>query len=88
MTKQTLLNMLSFEPQSVIHRISPTPLLMIIPSKYITVSTAVQLAGFEKAREPKEKVVLDGAGHFDIYSDEYFEQNIAAQIGFLRRVLV
>ena len=87
-TEQTQLNMLLFEGQAMIHRISPTPLFMVIPSNDVTVKTAAQLAAFDKAREPKEKLVIEGAGHFDIYTGDFFEQNIAAQIGWLRNTLV
>jgi fermentation-respiration switch protein FrsA (DUF1100 family) len=87
LTEQTQLHMLLFEAQAVIHRISPTPLLMVIPGSDMTVKTASQLAAFEKAKEPKEILYLEGAGHFDVYSGDYFEQNIAAQIEFLKKHL-
>ncbi|KAL6228972.1 hypothetical protein BDW75DRAFT_250306 [Aspergillus navahoensis] len=87
-TEQTQLHMLEFEAQAMIHRIAPTPLLMVVPGNDVTVQTSSQLAAFGKAREPKELVFLDKAGHFDIYRGEYFERNIAAQIKFLKAHLV
>lgn len=86
-TAQTQVHMALSEPQAVIHRISPTPLLMVVPEKDITVKTSSQLAAFEKAQEPKELVMIQNAGHFDIYSGEAFEENISAQLRFLDRVL-
>ncbi|PTB34874.1 hypothetical protein M441DRAFT_180496 [Trichoderma asperellum CBS 433.97] len=83
-TAQTQLHMLEFESQSMIHRVSPTPLLMVIPGNDILVSTSSQLVAFGKAKEPKQLVYLEGAGHFDIYEDSYFEGNIQAQLEFLR----
>ncbi|KAJ5529902.1 hypothetical protein N7527_003295 [Penicillium freii] len=74
--------------QAIIHRIAPTPLLMVVLGNDVTVRTSSQLAAFRKAREPKELVFLDKAGHFDIYRGEYFERNIAAQIQFLKAHLV
>ncbi len=85
LTEQTQLHMLLFEAQAVIHRVSPTPLLMVIPGSDVTVKTASQLAAFEKAKEPKEMLYLEGAGHFDVYTGHHFEQNIAAQIEFLKK---
>jgi fermentation-respiration switch protein FrsA (DUF1100 family) len=84
-TAQTQLHMLGFEGQAMIHRISPTPLLMVIPGNDILVTTASQLAAFGKAREPKEMLYLDEAGHFDIYTGEWFEKNIAKQLEFLKK---
>jgi hypothetical protein len=86
-TAQTQVYMALSEPQAVIHRISPTPLLMVVPEKDTTVKTSSQLAAFEKAQEPKELVSIKNAGHFDIYSGEAFEENISAQLRFLGRVL-
>ncbi|KAE8395652.1 Alpha/Beta hydrolase protein [Aspergillus alliaceus] len=86
-TQQTQLHMLKFEAQAMIHRISPTPLLMVIPGNDVTVRTSSQLQAFDKAQEPKELLFLEGAGHFDIYRGEYFERNIAVQIDFLHRKL-
>jgi fermentation-respiration switch protein FrsA (DUF1100 family) len=87
LTEVTQLYMALSEPQAVIHRISPTPLLMIVPENDVTVKTTSQLAAFAKAKEPKELAVISGAGHFDIYSGKFFEENIAAQLAFLERIL-
>lgn len=83
-TAQTQLHMLLFEGQAMIHRIASTPLLMVIPGNDVLVTTASQLATFSKAREPKQMLYLDGAGHFDIYTGEWFEENIKAQLEFLK----
>ena len=83
-TAQTQLHMLEFEGQAMVHRISPTPLLMVIPGNDILVTTASQLATFEKAREPKQMHYLNGAGHFDVYAGKVFEENIKAQLEFLK----
>lgn len=83
-TSQTQLHMLEFEAQAMIHRVSPTPLLMVIPGNDVLVTTSSQLVAFGKAREPKQLVYMEGAGHFDIYTGEAFERNITAQLEFLR----
>jgi fermentation-respiration switch protein FrsA (DUF1100 family) len=82
-TSQTQLHMLKFEGQAMIHRISPTPLLMAVPGNDILFPTAHQLATFGKAREPKQLLYLENAGHFDIYTGEWFEKNIQVQLEFL-----
>ncbi|KAH6949130.1 alpha/beta superfamily hydrolase [Fusarium avenaceum] len=84
-TSQTQLHMLSFEGQSMIHRVSPTPLLFVVPGNDVLVTTASQMNAFNKAREPKELLYLDGCGHFDLYRGDYFEKNIKVQIDFLDR---
>lgn len=84
-TSQTQLHMLGFEGQSMIHRISPTPLLMIIPDNDVLVSTLSQMDAFNKAREPKQLHCLKDCGHFDIYIGDHFRDNIKAQIDFLNR---
>lgn len=85
-TTQTSVHLALSEPQAVIHRISPTPLLMVVPEKDLTIPTTSQIAAFEKAREPKEMVMIKKAGHFDLYSGQPFEENIAAQLAFLQRI--
>ncbi|KAH7078417.1 alpha/beta superfamily hydrolase [Paraphoma chrysanthemicola] len=86
-TTQTQLHMLTFEGQAMIHRISPTPLLFIVPGNDVLVKTATQLDAFEKAREPKQLHVIEGAGHFDVYIGEYFKENIKVQLEFLEKYL-
>ncbi|ODM16568.1 hypothetical protein SI65_08075 [Aspergillus cristatus] len=84
-TEQTQLHMLRFEPQAYMHRIAPTPFLMVIPGDDVTVKTSSQVEAFEKAREPKQMLFLEGAGHFDIYQGEWFERNIRVQVEFLKK---
>lgn len=87
LTEQTQLHMLLFEGQAMIHRVAPTPLLMVIPGSDVTVRTASQVAAYERAMEPKELLLLEGCGHFDIYTGDAFEKNISVQIEFLNRRL-
>lgn len=84
-TLQSLLNSSFFVPGAVIHRISPTPFLMVVASHDETTMTNLQLAAFQEAKEPKKLVTLDG-GHFEPYFGPTFERNIAAQLDFLRGI--
>ncbi|EXL39336.1 hypothetical protein FOCG_18053 [Fusarium oxysporum f. sp. radicis-lycopersici 26381] len=86
-TPQTLLNLLAFEPQAFIHRIAPTPLLLVSASNDITAPTFAQLKAYASAYEPKRLAILKDAGHFDPYYGEVFEENIKAQLNFLQEVL-
>ncbi|PIA99291.1 hypothetical protein CB0940_03556 [Cercospora beticola] len=86
-TEQTLLHMWELDAEAMMHRISPTPFLMVIPSNDTLVTTDSQLTAYGKAKEPKQMVWIEGAGHFDIYKGEFFERNIKAQIEFLRKNL-
>lgn len=84
-TSQTQLHMLSFEAQGMIHRVSPTPLLFVIPGNDVLVSTKSQMDAFNKAREPKQLHYLEGCGHFDVYLGDFFCNNIKVQLEFLER---
>jgi fermentation-respiration switch protein FrsA (DUF1100 family) len=70
-----------------IHRISPTPMLMIVSDSDVTTQTNVQLEAFAKALQPKKLKILKGAGHFDPYFGDTFEEGVEAQIEFLKDIL-
>jgi fermentation-respiration switch protein FrsA (DUF1100 family) len=77
-----------YEPGDYIHRISPTPLMMIVADHDLRCCTALQLAAFERAREPKRLVMFKG-GHYDGYirhfdlvatqSRAWFEEHLRAK---------
>ncbi len=58
-----------YEPGDGIHRISPTPLLMIVAADDVVTPAEFAFDAYERAREPKQLLVVPG-GHFDIYTDE------------------
>ena len=84
-TPQTQLHMLSFEAQAMFHRISPTPLLLVIPGNDVLVITSSEMDAFNKAQESRQLHYLKECGHFDMYLGDYFQDNIKAQIQFLER---
>ncbi|KAH8800315.1 Alpha/Beta hydrolase protein [Xylogone sp. PMI_703] len=86
-TTMTLLRMLRFEPIQYIHRIAPTPFLMVIGENDVSVLTSHQLKAFEKAREPKQLHVLKKCGHFGPYRGDSFVENIKVQIQSLKKHL-
>ncbi|KAH8801445.1 Alpha/Beta hydrolase protein [Xylogone sp. PMI_703] len=87
LTTMTLLRMLRFEPMSFIHRISPTPLLMVLGDHDVSVPTSHQLQAFTSAREPKQLHIIQGCGHFEPYRGKAFQENTEVQIKFLKQNL-
>lgn len=85
-TAQTCLNIIGFEPKAFIHRIAPTPLLMVVADDDLPAQTPHQLSAYAAAREPKRIFILPKSGHFDPYHGEAFQKNIAAQLKFLDQV--
>jgi uncharacterized protein len=72
-----------YEPGAYIQDISPTPLMMVVAARdHLTVAD-LALDSFERARHPKELVVLPG-GHFEAYVPPAFEENAAAQLRWFR----
>jgi len=63
---------LEYEPWSFMHRISPTPLLMIIAKNDTRVPTRDQLMAYNLALEPKELKLIDGQ-HYDPYMSKLNE---------------
>ncbi|KAF5981981.1 hydrolase of the alpha/beta superfamily [Fusarium bulbicola] len=83
-TPQTLLNMVAFEPLAFMHRIAPTPLLMVSADNDICAPTFTQLKAYALAYEPKRLAILEGSGHFDPYHGKVFEKNVEVQLAFLK----
>ncbi|KAF7895816.1 uncharacterized protein EAF01_009778 [Botrytis porri] len=86
-TTQSIQHLVSFEPVSVVHRISPTPLLVVAADRDHTSATAQQLKLYAAALEPKELVLLQNTDHFMPYVGATFKKNIKAQLDFLAKVL-
>jgi uncharacterized protein len=55
-----------YRPTADIHRISPTPYLMVIASDDVITPTDAEKKAFERAKEPKKLVIVPGR-HFDAY---------------------
>ncbi|RFU30920.1 hypothetical protein B7463_g5401, partial [Scytalidium lignicola] len=85
MTTMSLFRALRFEPIKYIHRITPTPFLMVLGDKDVSVLTSHQLQAFELAREPKQLHILKNCGHFGPYRGDFFKENVAVQIEFLKK---
>lgn len=71
-----------YEPASIIERISPTPLLMIIASDDDMTFTADELEAYSRAREPKSLFIVPG-DHRVVYFEEFERTSTAARDWFL-----
>lgn len=74
-----------FEPGDSIHRISPTPLLMIIADHDTRVCTDLQLEAYSRALEPKRLVMIQG-GHYQPYIEKFSEAAEPATQWFLQHL--
>jgi fermentation-respiration switch protein FrsA (DUF1100 family) len=71
-----------YEPASIIERVSPTPLLMIIADDDDMTFTDDELEAYSRAREPKSLVMVRG-DHRAVYFEEYERTSTAARDWFL-----
>ena len=74
------------DPSHMIHRISPTPLLMTVAQNDTLTPIEIALESYSRAREPKALNIIPG-GHFDGYTGANFLPNITKQVEFLRDTL-
>ena len=71
-----------YEPGSYIGRISPTPLLMVVARLDHLTPSHLAIDAYERAREPKELVILPGA-HFDAYTTGLEQASFPARDWFV-----
>lgn len=74
-----------YEPDSYVHRIAPTPLLVLVAENDVLTPTELALATYQKAREPKKLVILPG-GHFDAYTKGFDASMVPARDWFLEHL--
>ena len=75
-----------YEPGIHVPRISPTPLLMIVATRDVLTLTDLELEAFERAREPKKLVLIEG-GHFTPYIDAFDQTSTAARDWFIAHLM-
>jgi dipeptidyl aminopeptidase/acylaminoacyl peptidase len=78
---------LSFNPEWVVDRIAPRPVLFITSDNDRLVPPAESEALFARAGEPKKLVTLKGYGHYEVYEGEAFRQVMAAATDWYRQHL-
>jgi len=77
LTARSLELVIEYEPGGSVEHISPTPLLMIVAADDTVAYFQSALDAYERAREPKQILVLPG-GHFDAYTGPGFEKCASA----------
>lgn len=65
-TVESIERFVEYTPAANIHRISPTPLLIVTAEADLLVPTDLTIEAYERARQPKKLVIFKG-GHFDAY---------------------
>ena len=65
---------LGFNPEWIVDRIAPRPVLFITTDDDRLVPPQESEAMFARAGEPKKLVVLKGFGHYEVYGGEAFRQ--------------
>jgi uncharacterized protein len=78
---------LAFNPEWVVDRIAPRPLLLITTDDDRLVPPQESEALFERAGEPKKLVVLKGFGHYEVYLEPAFGQVMGEATEWYRRHL-
>jgi uncharacterized protein len=74
-----------YEPVSYMPYISPTPLLLVVAQGDHLVPSELALAGYERAHQPKDLVILAG-GHFDAYVKDFDAASGPARDWFTRHL--
>ena len=75
---------LSFNPEWVVDRIAPRPILLITADDDRLVPPQESEALYAHAGEPKKLVVLKGFGHYEVYGGEAFRQVMDETLGWYR----
>src|ERR1700736_6142577 len=75
---------LGFNPEWVVDRIAPRPILFITPDAARLVPPQESEAMYARAGEPKKLVVLEGAGHYEVYGGEPFRRVMEETLAWYR----
>lgn len=86
-TVESLEKFLEYSPIAFIHRISPTPLLMVVAEKDTITPTDLAVQAYLKAGEPK-KIVIPACKHFDAYLPPWIDVSAGAAIDWFKAHLI
>ncbi len=78
---------LEYSPAANIHRISPTPLLMIVAGNDTLTPTDLAVAAYERALQPKSLVITSGS-HFDAYTEPGLSETSIPAVQWFERHLL
>jgi fermentation-respiration switch protein FrsA (DUF1100 family) len=85
-TLESLEKMREFDPVSMVHMISPTPLLFIAAEKDSFAPLATAKAIFEKAKEPKAFKTFPVL-HFEMYKEPWISKAAGEAISWYKQYL-
>lgn len=86
-TLESIEKFLEYNPAANIHRIAPTPLLMVVGEDDRLTPTDLAIEAYGRAREPKKLVVFKG-GHFDAYIEPGIKTTAGEATEWFKRWLV
>jgi hypothetical protein len=75
----------AYEPAAFIERISPTPLLMIVPTDDSLTAAQDALEAYERAGDPKALVTVPGT-HYAVYGEQFATTSAAARDWFVEHL--
>jgi hypothetical protein len=78
---------LGFNAEWVVDKIGPRPVMFITTDNDRLVPPEESEAMFRLAREPKRLVMLQGFGHYEVYTGEAFRQVMAATLQWFDQYL-
>lgn len=78
---------LGFNPEWIVDRIAPRPVLFITSDDDRLVPPEESEALYAKAGEPKRLIVLKGWGHYEVYTGEAFRQVIEPTLAWYQQYL-
>jgi fermentation-respiration switch protein FrsA (DUF1100 family) len=78
---------LEFNPEWVVDRIAPRPVLFITTDNDRLVPPEESAILYARAGEPKRLVVLKGYGHYEVYTEPAFSEVMAATLAWYREHL-
>jgi uncharacterized protein len=86
-TVESIEKFLEYNPAANIHRISPTPLLMVVADDDRLTPTDLAIQAYQRALEPKKLALFKG-GHFDAYQAPGLDSTAGAAVDWFRQWLM
>ena len=86
-TLESMEKFLEYNPAANIHRISPTPLLMVVAEDDRLTPTDLAIEAYQRAREPKKLVMFRG-GHFNAYQEPGLNTTAPAAVDWFKQWLM
>lgn len=86
-TLESMERFLEYTPAANIHRISPTPLLMVVAEDDRLTPTDLAIEAYERAREPRKLVTFPG-GHFAAYTEPALNTTAGEATAWFKRWLM